>query len=356
MTLQSLYALGYYIHRPVWARQSTHNVRARSEASHGTQGGGAAPRAGSSLARIADMASLHTPRSRAAAQQNMSPYHTPAVPRHLETRARGQLPLKVVFVPDRPEAKEQHRHTNRGHGAPPYPRSRIIAPYQRRPHPHPRRAPPTSTSTRSPLTSTLRARGPNRPSTSPPPLRFRPTPRKHVAAPTHDNDARSRPYVYEAPQDIGTETAHADDTDTARRIKIPASAASCAAPHPSSAAPSNACAQSAAWTPLAAPPLAPVRSDNPGREGHGHTTVPSLRYARAHPPPDTGAQHKRDALGSTETACSGATTRGAGRRRVVKASSKRRAEHQHASAPPASHVRTSASRATRGWDAATPHE
>ncbi|KAJ7277749.1 hypothetical protein C8J57DRAFT_1713436 [Mycena rebaudengoi] len=137
MTLQSLYTLGYCIHRPVWARQSTHNVRARSQANHSAQGGGAAPRAGSSPARIAET-TPHHPRSHAAALQKMSPHHTLDVPRHRETRryARARpTPAEVASslrINDTP-APHPRRPSTLDVPRPPLRRRDIPTP----PHPHP---------------------------------------------------------------------------------------------------------------------------------------------------------------------------------------------------------------------------
>jgi hypothetical protein len=118
-------------------------------------------------------------------------------------------------------------------------------------------------------------------------LRFRPTP-EGMTPHTHPqtrlcHDIYAYETAYETPQDTHADTVRRHADDTACRIKFPA--ASCTLPHPSSAAPSNACAQSAARTPLAAPapsgtprsPLGPARSNNRGRGGHRHTTVPSAR-------------------------------------------------------------------------------
>ncbi|KAJ7264630.1 hypothetical protein C8J57DRAFT_1718524 [Mycena rebaudengoi] len=273
MTLQSLYALGYCIHRPAWARQSTHNVRARSQASHGAQGGGAAPCADSSPARIAET-TPHHPRSHAAALQKMSPHHTLDVPHHRETRryARARpTPAEVASSLRINDAPASH---------PRRPRTLdVLCP------------PPRRRDVPAPRTSTLLKRTGADPSVHhfPFPTALRPTPARttmmpqtrpheitnalyarttatppHGAQDTHTGTVRT--HAYETPQ-------HADDT--ARRIEIPTSATSSTAPHPRSAAPSNARAQSAARTPLAVPPRRPVVRPRP------HRAPPS----RSHHPP-----------------------------------------------------------------------
>ncbi|KAJ7288835.1 hypothetical protein C8J57DRAFT_1281408 [Mycena rebaudengoi] len=79
-----------------------------------------------------------------------------------------------------------------------------------------------------------------------------------------------------------------------RRIKVPASVASCTVPHPRSATPSNACAQYAARAPLAAPtpqrhlsqPARPCQERQPRARGprahdHSQRTLPIARTERS---------------------------------------------------------------------------
>ncbi|KAJ7221214.1 hypothetical protein C8J57DRAFT_1393286, partial [Mycena rebaudengoi] len=166
-------------------------------------------------------------------------------------------------------ARAAYPHESRARRSP-YPRSRVVIDALA---PHPRYPPPSATQQTHSTYSHL----------SPANLHITPSnapaPHPSCKGPTHTH-ARLGFATTSTPTRPPTRPRR---TPTPTPIKFPA--ASCTLPHPSSAAPSNACAQSAARTPLAAPapsgtprsPLGPARSNNRGRGGHRHTTVPSAR-------------------------------------------------------------------------------